>query len=423
MSNKKFILVIITAIFCLTMIPTAYASFNKSLALSQEQAVELAIKQNNEIKELEKDIAIAEEQLKEAEADFYPNIDLNSNYSKSGGDSGSSLYSLTLEFQQSLYQGGLLKNSYETAKKNIEIAKLELKLKKKEVRAEVVAEYYDILKAKKMVSFYNKTVTKNQDYLRIAQANREVGISTNTDVLKAKVSLNQAKQDLLEAEHSLELNKLTLKNTLGLASNSGLELSEELNWKREEINFEEVMEYAFLYRADIKVLDLEEEVATINLDNARANKSPSLNLSGGYDASDDKLKISDGVWSAALTLSYNLFDGGANNSKVEQARKELEKYKVQRDELENNIELEIRTQILNLSESEESIKLMGLTLKEAEDNLSQTELKYQKGIVTSYDVLGAQTTYQEVQTDYYEAIYNYNVTLAYLDQAMGKEIN
>ncbi|WP_018247508.1 TolC family protein [Orenia marismortui] len=443
MRNKLVILTVICILF--TTVGSYAAEENGKIVLNKEEAIEIGLKQNPEIIKIEQELEIAKDKVKEARAGFLPKLNLSSSYTRLGEEpenpimeglisegilssaqsAGSSLnsYSFKLDLNQPLYTGGRTTATYEQAKKGLEIAKLKARQKRQEIKEEILNKYYGVLKTKKMVEVSEQNINKISRYVEIAKANREVGIFTNTDVLQARVNLYRAKQGLLKAQNGLKLTKLSLKNALNLENDVEVTVNEELKWEDIELNRVEVKEYAFSHRPDLKLLELSEDKVELGVKLAKSSRYPTLNLFGNYNTTDDSFTVSDGDWQVGLMLNYNLFDGGAKSSKVKQATKELEKFETTKEQSIDAIELEIESSLLKISEAKQSIQLMQLSLTEAKENLKETELKYKEGIVTSFDVLNAQTTLQEVKTDYYEAIYDYNLEIANLERAMGKAVN
>ncbi len=395
------------------------------LILDKAKVIELALQQNSEMLKLRKEVEIAETSLSEVRANFSPQLSVNTIYTRMGEAPKQSLnnYTFKVGLQQPLFMGGQLKAGYNQAGKNYQIAKLEFEQKKAELKESLLKQYYNILKAKKMVKLSQQNVAQINRYVEIAQVNKEVGIFTNTDVLQAKINANRAEQGLLKARNAFKLAKLALKNSLGLRADQAIEFSDELEWSEIELTESEAISYALMYRPDLKILELSEDTLSLNIKRTKGSRYPSLMLNGEYSTNGDKLKIDDGKWNLSLLLSFDLYDGGAKDSKIKKAEKELEKFELTKNQAIDGVKLEIKQSLLTLEEAKQSIELMRLSLEEAKNNLRDTEIKFREGIVTSFDVLNAQTTLQQVQNDYYQAIYDYNLALISLERAMGKAVN
>ncbi len=424
--------IIIISILCLLLFSSISAYAVEELMLNKEEVIDLALKQSREIAKLEYDVEIAKKDLKQAKAAFYPNIDATGVYTRLGEEpvnprtmqlGSKNSYRFSLGLEQPIYMGGQIRAGYEQVQKALEMANLELEKKKQELTYQVSEQYYNILKIKKIVELNQQTVKKIENYVKIAEVNKEVGIFTSTDVLQARVNLTRAKQGLLQTRNQLKLARMALENTLVLDASQSLYLDDELKLEAREIDEVEIRDYAFENRIELRLLNLQEDSLELNLARAEGSRYPTVSLGADYSTNNDGFfKVSDGEWQINLMLNYNIFSGGEERAKIEKAQQEIEKFKLSKEDLKAGIDLEIEESLLNLEEAKERIQLMELSLEEARENLEQTELKYQEGIITSTEVLDAQTTLKQVQTDYFQAICDYDIASAKLDKVMGKVV-
>ncbi|PRX27733.1 outer membrane protein TolC [Orenia metallireducens] len=421
MKRKEAYILVIVLLFAFNAIASAHYIY----VVDKEEAIEIALEQNSELNKLRKEIEGAEAQLREAEGAFYPTVDLGSGYTRFGEEQNGANdnYSVSLDLNQPIYQAGQLRSAYAIAKNTLEISKLELEQQKEELIYQVLEEYYNILKAKEILKVREQQVEQNKEYVEVAEVNKEVGINTKSDVLQARVSYNQAQQDLLVAKNNFETAKLALKNTLNMEDNVELEISDTLDWQEAEFKLEEAYEYALHNKTAFKLLDLQEENAKLNLKREKnSNLYPEVSLNAGYEASDDKLRVSDGEWRATLNLSYNLFNGGRDKEQETQLNKVLEKVQIDQKQTKKDLRLSLKSTLLNLRAAKDMIKLNELNLKQAQEDLENNELMFREGIISSLDLLDVQTTYQQVRTQYYQAIYDYNLAVAELNKVIGKNL-
>lgn len=420
--------IIITAVIISILLFSSIPGFGEELNLTLEEVIDLALNQSPEIIKLTKEFESAQKGIDAARANFYPKLDLFSNYTYlqepslnplTGSEASEDSYTFKLDLKQPIYTGGRIRAAYDEAENNFTKTELELEKKKQDMVYQVTRQYYDILKAEEFVGVSQSTVERVRRYVKIAEANREVGIATNTDVLQAKIDYARAQQALLRAENNLELAALALQNTLGLTGEK-LQLSNKLSWQEEGFSFDQIRDYALDHRNELRQLELEKDNLKLNLKKLKSSRLPNLSLSGNYNTQGDEFKVRDGDWQLGLTLTYNLFDGGGTEAEINKLQKEIEKLDISSNQLEDAIVLEIKQGLLELEEAKQRINLMELSLQQAEDNLAEMELKYREGLITSLDVLEAETAYKEVKTDYLQAIYDYNLAKTKLNKAIGR---
>ncbi|MCK8823591.1 TolC family protein [Fuchsiella alkaliacetigena] len=431
--NTLFILVLVVLVLTFSTYLQA-----EERVLTKEEAIEIAQEKNPEIQRLHKEVEIAKTGIELARSGYWPNLDLSSSYTRLGDppsvptleggqltleDGPKDNYALSLNLQQPIYLGGQIRAGYRLAEIAVEAAQAQLKEQQQELTYQVSEAYYNVLKTEELVELAKQEKDRLGEYVHQAETNYEVGLATSTDLLQAEINYNRSQQALLRAENALQLARLSFQNTLNLEEED-FTLSGDLDWEEEDIFLAELKDYAFTNRIDLEQLELQEDRLKQELRQAQAQRRPQLSFSGDYSTEDDSFfELRDGDWSVSLALNYNLFDGGESRSRVKQQEQELSKLEISRQQLEDLIELEIQESLLSLKESKQQLELMELNLKQAEKNLAEMEVKFREGLITSLELLEAQHTYQEVKTDYLEAIYDYNLAIAKIDKVSARNLD
>lgn len=173
-------------------------------------------------------------------------------------------------------------------------------------------------------------------------------------------------------------------------------------------------------------VQLEQEVRAAQQDIriARADRLPSLSYSinGGFDTDSLKaprLKEHTGV-SAAISLAIPIFDWGASRSRERQAR-------LRADLAENERTLALRgfTQQFYAARAQVETAVTRIALAregvaKAQSNIVASVARYRAGEAPIVEVTDAQTTLVEQRNALYQAIFDYQTSLARLKQATGR---
>ena len=157
---------------------------------------------------------------------------------------------------------------------------------------------------------------------------------------------------------------------------------------------------------------------------ARADRLPSLSYSvnGGFDTDSLKgprLKEHSGV-SAAMTLSIPLFDWGASRSRERQARLRAEVAENERTLALRGFTQQFYAARAQATSAAARISLAREGVIKAQDNLAASIARYRAGEAQIVEVTDAQTTLVEQRTALYQAIFDYQTALARLRQATGQ---
>ena len=406
--------------------------------LDKEEVIEIALENSRQIARQEEEVEIARAKIKEARGGLFPSIDLNTSYTRLGEaperfdfetmqevEGSKDNYSFQLSLQQPLYMGVRIWSGVRQGENNLEAAQLELREKKREVTYDTLEQYYGVLRAEKMLEVAKQRVRQSEHFLKVAEANKEAGIFTRTDVLQARVGYNRARQAKMEAKNGLEMAKEALKNTLGFTASEELKLKADLEQEtvKKKWEVEEAYQYALDNRLQLQVLKLQKDSLDRRLQVEKKDRwLPSLNLNAGYETQGDELEVTDGDWQVTVGLNYNIFSGGQKSAQVDQAKGQLNQFETNIKQLKDGIRLEVKEAILNLEEAKDQIALTELNLEEARENLEHTELRFEEGINTTSEVLEAETTFRQIKSNYYQALYDYNLAVVRQDKVLGRPL-
>ncbi len=125
-------------------------------------------------------------------------------------------------------------------------------------------------------------------------------------------------------------------------------------------------------------------------------------------------------WNMGVAVSVPIFDGFRANAKVNEARAKYSEAVVSRDDLNEQVAVEIRKGCLDIAEADSIILSQEGSIEEAREALKISQVSYDSGVATNLDVLDSQVSLSQVDENLSEAIYDHIMAKAYLDKAMGK---
>jgi outer membrane protein TolC len=118
-------------------------------------------------------------------------------------------------------------------------------------------------------------------------------------------------------------------------------------------------------------------------------------------------------------LSWTFWEWG----KTYHASKEKESVKRRlmhtKQNLEDQVRLDVKQAVLDISEAEENIPVTVKAVKQAEENIRVSRERYKAQVTTSTEVLDAQTLLTTARRNYYKALYDHHLAKARLLRAMG----
>lgn len=321
-----------------------------------------------------------------------------------------------------IFTGGELQGQIGQAKANYRSMLSAEEQAYNEMKETATTGYFNMLNATNMKALRQKSVDRLQAHLDNVIAQYNVGIVARADVLRSEVELANAKQDYITASNEYDVAEATLNNIIGTPLNTTLKLKDSLQYVPYENDMAYCLAYSEQHRPELKQAEYAIDSAEAALVVARSGHMPKVyaNASNNWGGNgSDWPGDDDENWSVGVTASMNVFDSGVTWSKIHAAQENLAKAKESQRQIKDNVELEVRTDYLNLREAEKRITTTQVAVASAEEDYHIAVVRYQAGVGTNIDVMDAQEALTQAKTNYYQALYNYNTSKAALNTSMG----
>ncbi len=339
-------------------------------------------------------------------------------YDKSIGNSHSNSITASLP----IFTGGELQGQIGQAKANYRSMLSAEEQAYNEMKETATTGYFNMLNATNMKALRQESVDRLQAHLDNVIAQYNVGIVARADVLRSEVELANAQQNYITASNEYDVAEATLNNIIGTPLSTTLLLKDRLQYEPYENDMAYCLAYSEQHRPELKQAEYAIDSAEAALVVARSGHMPKVyaNASNNWGGNgSDWPGDDDENWSVGVTASMNVFDSGVTWSKIHAAQENLAKAKESQRQIKDNVELEVRTDYLNLREAEKRITTTQVAVASAEEDYHIAVVRYQAGVGTNIDVMDAQEALTQAKTNYYQALYNYNTSKAALNTSMG----
>jgi len=420
------------------------------LLLSEEEAVELAIKNNPELEIFREKVKEASGLLVQAKSSFFPKIDFKGTYTylsyvqtfttkvltgfKPGpGDTLLPIfkevemrfgephnYSFGISLSQPLFTWRRIMNSYLLSRSNLRSAEFELASKVEEIRYRVREAYYNALLAKEFLKLSEKVVEELRSHYESVKEKFEAGLASDFELLRAEVQYKETEPRRLKSENYYKLSLDALKILLGLELEREIELTDSLRYIEYEVKLDTLIKSAFEKRGDLLSIKEKIEMLKRRMEIEKAQDKPSLFLSLGYLYTKPYGFENrwGGMWNLSLGLSFPVFDGfkvkGAVKSSVAQLRQMMILYEHER----KYAEMEIVNAYRTLETAKKVLKYARRNVQLAKRAFEMAEEQYREGLLTSLDVLDAEIAYLDARVGYLSALKDYRVAISQLEYAV-----
>lgn len=420
----------ITVLFLLVFIPCAFAAVPKS-DLSLGDAISIAYSNNKDIQIQEREVAVSKANILEANSKFLPTINLNGSYTHNDKVLAQNIFSgfyddnvLELVLNQSVYNGGANIANYKQAKLGLTVQEETLKAKKLDIEFEAKRLYFGLLLAYETeriaIQALNQAKAHYEDTVHLF----DQGTVSRFDVLQSKVQVSLLEPQVVKARNDIDSLKADLNKLLGQDVNTPIEIKEKLKFSSIEVKETDFLKTAYLERPEIKLKALGIDINRWSIQMARAGYRPQVDVQAGYSYRSNNISnMVNGAhrnWNTGVAITLPIFEGFSTKAKVEAARERYAQAKIDKENLVQQIAVDIRKSCFNLKDSQEIINSQKDNVSEAEEALRISEVSFKNGVATNLDVLDAQVSLAQIENNLAQAIYDYLMAQASLDRGMGK---
>lgn len=415
---------------------------NGTIDLNLPKTVQMALDYNRDIKNSQYALKKAEYAINQAQAGKKPTVDYNfgaqrsratdaATYSRAASLMGSAnsisnAFSNGISVNIPLYTGGLVEGQIDVAKLGKTNAQEEILRVEQATKYSAIEGYYGLLAYQELQGVYHEAVDNLQGHLDNVQAQYNVGTKAKVDVLSSDVSLANAKTTAITADNNVAIAESNLNNILGLPLETKLNLADhQLPFDTYNISLQEAMDYAMKYRPEVLQAAIAVQEAERSIDIADAGNKPTVAITGGNDWADNTFPGIDAnkrSWKVAAGVTYNFYDGGATKAKVNQAKQDLLVARETEQKTRESVQLQVKQAYLNIRSAAQKVEETQTVVDQARENYRIQNIRYQAGVGINLDVLDAQLSLNQAQVNHIQALYDYNVGIAKLEQVMGVDV-
>jgi len=407
--------------------------------VSLDQAIAMALSYSPNITQAKEDLEGAKSKEQEAFTYFLPTLSTQYSYQKVQsptiihtpmGDinfGGDQTYKWSTSVNQPVFTGLRLSSQYRLAELGVDIAEVNVLLAKLDLVLKVKEIYFEYLRSQKSLAVAEQAVVQLNSQLKVSQDFYDVGIIPINDVLKTKVELANQQQNLVAAQNAVELARSRLASILGLPVETPLSVEDILHYRPINVEFPWAKDIARKKRPELTALGLRLKQAEYGIQQAKSGYYPEVGISATYDYTSDSADMSDSLyydhtgWLVGAQLNWNFWEWGRTRDQVNQRRADRRKLVAVRQDLEDQVDLQVKQAILYLMDSAKNIITAKTSIEHAKENYRITMERYKEQLTTNTELLDAQTLLTQAQNNYFTALAVYNVAKARLWRAMGSD--
>ena len=253
------------------------------------------------------------------------------------------------------------------------------------------------------------------------------GVATKSDRLSVDVKLNSAQVDLTKVENGLTLSRMALAQVCGLPINAGMcVVDEEVRAGIVEapgLSATDI-DSAYVRRHDLRALSLGIDIAGQQKKVALSSMLPNVALVGTYSFSNPNMfngfeKRFSGAFSVGVMVKIPLWHWGGDYAKYRAAAVDETVMRLRLDDAREMVNLQVSQASYKAQEAYKTYHTTLANLESADENLRTATVGFREGVVTSDDVMAAQTAWLKANSENIDAMIDVRLSNTYLSKVLG----
>lgn len=407
--------------------------------LSLQQAVEIALKNNFDIRLSENDVEIAKTSVSRANAGMIPSVTgtLNTNSTisntrqtlsngteqeRNGARNSNINYGIGLNW--TIFDGFGMFANYKTLQEMQRLGEAQYRIVVQNTVADVIANYFGIVKQQQDIEASETAVEISRLRVNNAQARYQIGRAAKLEVLQATVDLNTDTTTLLRNRDIFQNSKTRLNELLARDLNTDFSVEDTIVFAT-DLQLAALHAKAGEQNPEIQSAVINQRLAELNLKRVKADRYPVIGLNSGYTFSNSKSALgftqsSNGRgFNYGLSASVNIFNGSLQRRNEKIAGIEIDNSKLEYDRLSQNISSQLNTQFQTYQTNLQLVHLETQNLNVAKQNLDITMEKLRFGTLTPLEFREAQRNYINALSRYTDAQYQTKLAEISLKELAG----
>lgn len=286
--------------------------------------------------------------------------------------------------------------------------------------------YYALMLAEDSKKVIQESYDMAEFTYRTYSSQYQAGAASDYDVLRASVAMKNIEPELMQADVSVKRARLQLQVLMGVDSSLPVSTSQRLSDYESDMYAQALnLSHDYLLNPSLELNRIQTDIADRTVKLRKSAYYPTLALSANYNwtSSSNGSPFKNFRWNpysmVGLTLSVPLFEGGQRYNAVRQAQVQANEMRLQRENLERTISMQVDLAIDNIGVNVKQIASCSESVKQAERAHTIMKDSFEIGAASYLDLRDSELALTRARLTYYQAIYNYLIALSELELLQG----
>ncbi|BBM35518.1 TolC family protein [Pseudoleptotrichia goodfellowii] len=397
-----------------TMMLFALPVFVFGQKITVQEAAEMAIKNNKDIKIGMLEVEKGKLDVNKAWKSAYFKVTYNATANKYFKDVKSPFtgkynqaYGQNVTLAQPIYTGGAIKSGIEIGKNYLSLMELSLDKIRKDTMLSVIQAYIDVYEAENTLEVLKKSKEALSRNYEEQKEKYKLRLVTKPEFIEAERSLKAIEADVIQQTSNIEIAKEALGNMIGVKDSEKIEIvpfTVEEKFSK-AVNLKDDLAKLTTRNTEYQMALKQKEISRKNIDLEKADLRPKVTGVVTYGTSDrtkfsevSKTKNYNGT--IGLNLSWQIFDWGENKLDVEKAKRNHEIKEIEAEKALDDLKVGMKKVYYQLQALEKSLEAKKIAVEKAEEVYELEQERYSYRLITMRDLLNAESNLRQSRTDY-----------------------
>ncbi|RYZ95194.1 MAG: TolC family protein, partial [Sphingobacteriaceae bacterium] len=411
-------------VFCFIVFAAMGHAQNPPL-LTLKEAIEIALKNNFNIKLSQNNATIAQNNVTLGNAGILPvvsgdvtssNSILTTKQTRADGtvnninNARNTGINYGVNLNWTIFDGFAMFANYDQLKQQDKLGQLALKDTIQRTVADVIINYYNLVSQNDQIKALNGVLDISRTQARYANDKFKVGAVSRLEVNTALVNANIDTSNLIDQIRLFKSTKIQLNQLLMRDVQTEFAVADTIVVD-ETLKLGDIINNAQTQNPGILAAQINKSLAEINLKQVKSTRYPQLSLNTGYTISDSRnpagfARVQNARgFNYGLTASINIFDGFNQWRRERNAKLQIDNAGLNYKQVQQNIEATISNFYISYTSGLDQVKLGQNNKDLAKRNLNLSLEKYRLGNITPLEIREAQRNYLDAQSRFSQAQY------------------
>lgn len=414
--------------------------------LTLDEAIATALQNNYNIQLSKNDSAVAALDYSYRNAAFLPSVNANlsglyrnnnQNQKFSDGtqrklnDIRSNNYAASVDLNWVIFDGLKMFATRDKLKEIVQLGSLEIKQQIVSTIADVITNYYAIVKQKQQLKAIDEQINLNKERVKLAAYKLDIGVGAKPDVLQSKVDLNAQKAAYLNEETKMAKLRETLNQIINIKPGTNYVVSDTILIDM-NVSLGDIQQGLDTQNPDLLLAQKNIDIAKLILKERKADLFPTVSLSAGYDFNRTNNKATVNPFQPLFSRNYGrnigfnisipIFNHFNTKRLIRQSQLDIQYRQLLFDNQKSMVSLQVLNAYKDYELQKKALALEEENILLAEENVNIVFQVYKLNSTTLIQLKEAQNSLQEAQTRLINARYNTKLAEIALRKLKGEII-